>query len=120
MPGGRYTHIASALMSITTARVAGVEDVTAVSPPCMGGPIPDEMLYTMDLAGATRILCIGGVQGVAAMAFGLFGAPVGAPERAEPRLASERLGGRSVSASVARGARDGFCCAGRGVDLAEP
>ena len=75
VPGGRYTHIASALMSITTARVAGVEDVTAVSPPCMGGPIPDEMLYTMDLAGATRILCIGGVQGVAAMAFGLFGAP---------------------------------------------
>ena len=74
VPGGRYTHIASALMSIATAREAGVPDITACSPPCGGAPIPAAMLYAMDLAGASRILCIGGVQGIAAMAFGLFGA----------------------------------------------
>src|SRR6056297_3616168 len=75
VPGGRYTHIASALMSIATAREAGVADITACSPPNGAGGIPAPMLYAMHLAGATRILCIGGVQGVAAMAFGLFGAP---------------------------------------------
>jgi sulfopropanediol 3-dehydrogenase len=75
VPGGRYSHIASALMSIATARAAGVPDITACSPPSGGAGIPDALLYTMDLAGASRILCIGGVQGVAAMALGLFGAP---------------------------------------------
>jgi len=75
VPGGRYTHIASALMSIATARAAGVPDITACSPPNGAQGIPDAMLYAMHLAGATRILCIGGVQGIAAMAFGLFGAP---------------------------------------------
>jgi sulfopropanediol 3-dehydrogenase len=75
VPGGRYTHIASALMSIATAREAGVPDITAVSPPNGDQGIPPAMLYAMSLAGATRILCIGGVQGVAAMAFGMFGAP---------------------------------------------
>ncbi|MEL6432338.1 MAG: histidinol dehydrogenase [Pseudomonadota bacterium] len=74
VPGGRYTHIASALMTIATAREAGVPDITACSPPSDGG-IPDAMLYAMHLAGAHRILCIGGVQGLAAMAFGMFGAP---------------------------------------------
>jgi sulfopropanediol 3-dehydrogenase len=75
VPGGRYSHIASALMSIATARAAGVADVTAVSPPNGAAGIPDAVLFAMDLAGATRILTIGGVQGLAAMAFGLFGAP---------------------------------------------
>ena len=75
VPGGRYSHIASALMSVTTAREAGVPDITACSPPCGSQGIPDAMLHAMDLAGATRILTIGGVQGIAAMAFGLFGAP---------------------------------------------
>lgn len=75
VPGGRYTHIASALMSIATAREAGVPDITAVSPPNGAEGIPAPMLYAMQLAGATRILTIGGVQGVAAMAFGMFGAP---------------------------------------------
>ncbi|HKL54701.1 MAG: histidinol dehydrogenase [Roseovarius sp.] len=75
VPGGRYTHIASALMSIATAREAGVPDITACSPPNGAAGIPAPMLYAMQLAGASRILCIGGVQGVAAMAFGLFGAP---------------------------------------------
>ncbi len=75
VPGGRYTHIASALMSIATAREAGVQDITAVSPPNGSEGIPAPMLFAMQLAGATRILTIGGVQGIAAMAFGMFGAP---------------------------------------------
>ncbi|WP_412506015.1 histidinol dehydrogenase, partial [Roseovarius sp. SYSU LYC5161] len=75
VPGGRYTHIASALMSIATAREAGVPDISACSPPNGTAGIPPALLFAMDLAGATRILTIGGVQGVAAMAFGMFGAP---------------------------------------------
>ncbi|MGD9863738.1 MAG: histidinol dehydrogenase [Pseudodonghicola sp.] len=75
VPGGRYAHIASALMSIATARAAGVADITACSPPRGAEGIPAAMLYAMTLAGADRILVLGGVQGVAAMAQGLFGAP---------------------------------------------
>ncbi|MDA5558226.1 histidinol dehydrogenase [Shimia sp. MMG029] len=74
VPGGRYSHIASALMSITTARVAGVEDVTAASPPRPDEGIPAAILYAMWLAGADRALALGGVQAVAAMAEGHFGA----------------------------------------------
>lgn len=75
VPGGRYAHIASALMSIATARAAGVADITACSPPRGAEGIPAAMLYAMTLAGADRVLVLGGVQGVAAMAQGLFGAP---------------------------------------------
>lgn len=75
VPGGRYTHIASALMTITTAKVAGVDHVTACCPPKPHEGIPDEVLYAMDLSGADSILNLGGVQGVASMAFGLFGVP---------------------------------------------
>lgn len=78
VPGGRYSHIASAVMSVTTAKVAGVSHITAVSPPKpgadQGGGIPDAILYAMDLCGADLILNLGGVQGIAAMADGLFGA----------------------------------------------
>ncbi|MCB1470737.1 MAG: histidinol dehydrogenase [Rhizobiaceae bacterium] len=75
VPGGRYSHIASALMTITTAKVAGVAHVTAVSPPRPGIGIPDPIVYAMDLCGADTILNLGGVQGIAAMAFGLYGTP---------------------------------------------
>jgi len=75
VPGGRYSHIASAMMTITTAKVAGVADVTACAPPRAGAGIDPATLFAMDVCGADRILAIGGVQGVAAMAFGLFGAP---------------------------------------------
>lgn len=75
VPGGRYSHIASAIMTITTAKVAGVSHIAACSPPKPGTGIPAAMLYTMKLCGADRILNLGGVQGVAAMAFGLFGLP---------------------------------------------
>lgn len=74
VPGGRYAHVASALMTITTAKVAGVAHVTAASPPRAEG-IPAAMLYAMHLAGADAILNMGGVQAVAAMAGGMFGLP---------------------------------------------
>jgi sulfopropanediol 3-dehydrogenase len=73
VPGGRYSHIASAIMTITTAREAGVAHVTACSPPRPGIGIPPAILFAMDLCGADRILNLGGVQGIAAMAKGLFG-----------------------------------------------
>ncbi len=75
VPGGRYSHIASALMTITTAKVAGVGHITACSPPRPGQGIPAAILYAMDLCGADAILNLGGVQGVAAMADGLYGLP---------------------------------------------
>jgi sulfopropanediol 3-dehydrogenase len=74
-PGGRYSHIASALMTVTTAKVAGCGHITACSPPRPGIGIAPAIVYTSDLCGADSILALGGVQGVAAMAFGLFGLP---------------------------------------------
>ncbi len=73
VPGGRYSHIASALMTITTAKVAGVQHITAVSPTRPDTGIPDAIVFAMDLCGADLILNLGGVQGIAAMAQGLFG-----------------------------------------------
>lgn len=75
VPGGRYAHIASAIMTVTTAKVAGVGHITACSPPGAGGQIPPAILFAMDLCGADTILNMGGVQGVAALANGLFGLP---------------------------------------------
>ncbi len=74
VPGGRYSHVASALMTITTAKVAGVGHITAASPPRVGG-LPDAITFAMDLAGADTILTLGGVQAIAAMANGLFDQP---------------------------------------------
>lgn len=75
VPGGRYSHIASAIMTITTARVAGVPHIAACSPPKPQTGIPPAILFAMDLCGADVILNLGGVQGIAAMAEGLFGLP---------------------------------------------
>ena len=73
VPGGRYAHVASAIMSISTAKVAGVENIIACSAPNKGhGGIHPAILYTMDMCGADHILALGGVQGIAAMAYGLF------------------------------------------------
>ncbi len=72
VPGGRYCHVASAIMSVTTARVAGVEYVIAASPPRDSSGIHPAVLYALNLAGANAVLTMGGVQAVAAMAFGLF------------------------------------------------
>ena len=72
VPGGRYAHIASAIMSITTAKVAGVRNIVACSPAKAGVGIHPAILYTMNVCGSDTILALGGVQGVAALAFGLF------------------------------------------------
>ena len=80
VPGGRYSHVASAIMTVTTAKVAGCENIAVCSPPRsdagkQGGGVHPAILYTADLCGADTILAMGGVQGVAAMAYGLFGLP---------------------------------------------
>jgi sulfopropanediol 3-dehydrogenase len=72
VPGGRYAHVASAVMSATTARVAGVKNVIACSPTRGDEGVHPAILYTLDLCGADTVLALGGVQGVAALAFGLF------------------------------------------------
>ncbi|MGI9484373.1 MAG: histidinol dehydrogenase [Geminicoccaceae bacterium] len=74
-PGGRYSHIASVLMTVTTAKVAGCGHITACSPPRPDIGIAPAIIYAADLCGADTILALGGVQGIAAMAFGLFGLP---------------------------------------------
>jgi len=73
VPGGRYCHVASAIMSVTTARAAGVEHVAACSPPRGEGGIHPAVLYALQLCGADVVLTMGGVQGIAAMAYGHFG-----------------------------------------------
>ena len=75
VPGGRYSHIASAIMTVTTAKVAGCEHIVACSPPRVGVGVNPAIIYAADLCGADKILAMGGVQGVAAMTFGLFGLP---------------------------------------------
>ena len=74
-PGGRYAHIASALMTVTTAKVAGCKNIVACSPPRSGVGIHPAIIYTAHICGADQIVALGGVQGIAAMAFGLFGLP---------------------------------------------
>jgi len=69
VPGGRYPMVASAHMSILTAKVAGVDRVIACTPPMSGKPHP-ETIAAMALAGADEIYVLGGVQAVAAMAIG--------------------------------------------------
>ena len=73
VPGGRYSHIASAMMTVTTAKVAGVDHITACSPPQGADGVAPAIIYAAHLCGADKILSMGGVQGVAAMTFGLFG-----------------------------------------------
>ena len=69
IPGGRFTHVASAQMSILTAKVAGVETVIGCTPP-KNGKIPQATVAAMALAGADEIHIIGGIQAVARMALG--------------------------------------------------
>src|ERR1700751_941145 len=69
VPGGRYPMVASAHMSIVTARVAGVKHIIACAPPFKGGPHP-AIVAAMHFGGADEIFVLGGVQAVAAMALG--------------------------------------------------
>lgn len=72
VPGGRYAHAASALMSAGTARVAGVQNIVAATPSHQERGINPGILYAMDIAGVDTILALGGVQAIAALTFGLF------------------------------------------------
>ena len=74
VPGGRYAHAASAIMSVCTAKVAGVPDIVATSPAHKEAGVNPAILHTMKLCGADTVLALGGVQGIAAMAFGLYSA----------------------------------------------
>ena len=75
VPGGRYSHIASAIMTVTTAKVAGCRHIVACSPPRPDIGVAPAIVYAAHICGADKILAMGGVQGVAAMTFGLFGLP---------------------------------------------
>ena len=72
VPTGRYAHIATAYMTIATAKAAGVPTVVACSTPYQGEGIHPQVLYAMKVAGADVIMTLGGVQAVATLAFGLF------------------------------------------------
>jgi sulfopropanediol 3-dehydrogenase len=72
VPGGRYAHAASAIMSVGTAQVAGVKHIVATSPATRDHGIHPGILYAMTLCGAHTVLALGGVQAVAALAYGLF------------------------------------------------
>ena len=69
VPGGKYPMVASAHMSVVTAKVAGVKRILASAPPHDGGPHP-AIVAAMHMAGADEILVLGGVQAVGAMALG--------------------------------------------------
>src|SRR6202142_3088889 len=74
VPGGRYPMVASAHMSVLTAKVAGVKRVAACTPPLNGVP-PAATVAAMALAGADEIYLLGGIQAVAAMALGTSSIP---------------------------------------------
>lgn len=69
VPGGKYPMVASAHMSVVTAKVAGVKRIITCAPPYEGEPNP-AIVVAQDLGGADAIYCLGGVQAVAAMAIG--------------------------------------------------
>jgi sulfopropanediol 3-dehydrogenase len=71
-PAGRYAHVASAYMTVATAKAAGVKTVVAASSPYRGGGMHPYVLYAFKAAGADVILTLGGVQAIASLAYGLF------------------------------------------------
>jgi sulfopropanediol 3-dehydrogenase len=71
VPGGRYPMVASAFMTIVVPKVAGVRRVVACAPPREGRGVDHATLYAIAASGADQIVCLGGVQALAAMAFGL-------------------------------------------------
>jgi|TARA_B100001741_G_C16554171_1_gene601392 sulfopropanediol 3-dehydrogenase len=69
VPGGKYPMVASAHMSVITAKVAGVKSITSSAPPQNGQPHP-AIVAAMHFGGSDKILCLGGIQAVASMALG--------------------------------------------------
>jgi sulfopropanediol 3-dehydrogenase len=75
VPSGKYPMLMSAQMSILTAKVAGVQRVIACAAPYKGRGIYPAVLWSMNLAGADEIYCVGGVQALGMMAYGCDGLP---------------------------------------------
>lgn len=76
VPGGRYPLIASAIMTVAVPKVAGVKSVVATTPPMRGtGKVNPAQLYAMAQSGVDAVYALGGVQAMAAMAFGLEDSP---------------------------------------------
>jgi sulfopropanediol 3-dehydrogenase len=73
VPGGRYPMLASSFMTVLVAKTAGVAHVVGCAPPRDGRGVHPAMLYAMATSGADEVLCLGGVQALAAMTFGLCG-----------------------------------------------
>ena len=73
VPGGRYPMLASAHMTVITPKVAGVSRVVACTPPVKGEGIYPATLYSMVAGGADEVFCMGGVQALAALAYGMQG-----------------------------------------------
>src|ERR1700750_32974 len=123
VPGGRYPMVASAHMSIVTARVAGVKRIVACAPPFKGGPHP-AIVAAMHFGGADEIYVLGGVQAVAAMALGTETiAPVdmivgpgnayvaGAKRQLVGRVGIDLLAGPTETLVIADDSVDGELCA---------
>jgi len=72
VPGGRFSHVVSAIMSIATAKAAEVPFTIACSPPRGAQGIPPAILYAMSISGVDEILTLGGVQAIGAMAYGVL------------------------------------------------
>jgi sulfopropanediol 3-dehydrogenase len=73
LPAGRFPLLASAFMTVLVPKVAGVDSVVACAPPQRGGGVHPAVVFSAALCGADRIFALGGVQALAAMAFGLGG-----------------------------------------------
>ena len=121
VPGGRFSHVASAVMTVTTARAAGCRTVAVASPPRREGGLPPAIVFAARHCGADAILAMGGVQGVAAMAFGLFGLPAAdilvGPGNAYVAEAKRLLFGR-VGIDMVAGPTDSLVLADRTADAA--
>lgn len=119
VPAGRYRHIASAIMTVTTAKVAGCEHITVCSVPQPGVGIHPAIVFAAHACGADKIMAIGGVQGIASMAFGLFGQPraniIVGPGNQFVAEAKRTLYGR-VGIDMIAGPTDSLILADKGAD----
>ena len=73
LPAGRFPLLASAFMTVGVARAAGVSSILSATPPSLNGQPHPAVLYAARVSGTERIFAVGGVQALAAMAFGLLG-----------------------------------------------
>ena len=119
VPAGRYRHIASAIMTVTTAKVAGCEHITVCSAPQPGVGLHPAIVYAAHVCGADKIMAIGGVQGIASMAFGLFDQPkaniIVGPGNQFVAEAKRTLYGR-VGIDMIAGPTDSLILADKGAD----